>query len=151
MPLSGICGRADILDAPLPGGLGGTYAGHPLAVASALTVIDVIQEENLLEKGTHLGDKLQAMLNDLRTELPLISDVRGLGGMVAVEFRCPETGAPQGDFVKQVQQEALSKGLIILTCGPDANVIRFLFPLTISEELFDEALVILRNALLAKA
>lgn len=151
MPLSGICGRADILDAPLPGGLGGTYAGHPLAVASALAVIDVIQEENLLEKGTHLGDKLQAMLNDLRTELPLISDVRGLGGMVAVEFRCPETGAPQGDFVKQVQQEALSKGLIILTCGPDANVIRFLFPLTISEELFDEALVILRNALLAKA
>lgn len=151
MPLSGICGRADILDAPLPGGLGGTYAGHPLAVASALAVIDVIKEENLLEKGTHLGDKLQTMLNEIRAELPQISDVRGLGGMVAVEFRCPETGAPQADFVKKVQQEALSMGLIILTCGPDANVIRFLFPLTISEELFDEALVILRNALLAKA
>lgn len=149
MPLSGICGRADILDAPPPGGLGGTYAGHPLAIASALAVIDVIQDENLLERGAALGDKLQALLNELRQEVPLISDVRGLGAMVAVEFRCPESGLAQADFVKKVQQHALSKGLILLTCGPEANVIRFLFPLTISDELFDEALSILRKALLA--
>lgn len=149
MPLSGICGRAEVLDAPLPGGLGGTYAGHPLAVASALAVIDVIENEKLLEKGVALGDKLKATLNDLRAEVPFISEVRGLGAMVAVEFRCPETGAAQADFVKKVQQYALSKGLILLTCGPEGNVIRFLFPLTISEELFDEALAILREALLA--
>lgn len=149
MPLSGICGRAEVLDAPLPGGLGGTYAGHPLAVASALAVIDVIENEKLLEKGAALGDKLKATLNDLRAEVPFISEVRGLGAMVAVEFRCPETGAAQADFVKKVQQYALSKGLILLTCGPEGNVIRFLFPLTISEELFDEALAILREALLA--
>ena len=89
------------------------------------------------------------MLNELRAEVPVISDVRGLGAMVAVEFRCPKTGAPQSDFVKKVQQDALAKGLILLSCGPDANVIRFLFPLTIGEELFDEALGILRDALLA--
>lgn len=148
MPLSGICGRAEIMDAPLAGGLGGTYAGHPLAVASALAVIDVIQEEKLLTRGATLGDKLQATLNELRGEVPLISEVRGLGAMVAVEFRCPENGTPEADYVKKVQQYALSKGLILLTCGPDANVIRFLYPLTISDELFDEALSILRDALL---
>lgn len=149
MPLSGICGRSEVMDAPLPGGLGGTYAGHPLAIASALTVIDIMEEEDLLTKGAALGDKLQSTLNELRTEVPFISDVRGLGAMVAVEFRCPESHAPQADFVKKVQQTALSNGLILLTCGPDANVIRFLYPLTISDELFDEALAILHQALLS--
>lgn len=149
MPLSGICGRADILDAPLPGGLGGTYAGHPLAIASALAVIDVIKEEDLLTRGAALGDKLQAALNDLRTDIPLISEVRGQGAMVAVEFRCPESAKPRADYVKKVQQHALSKGLILLTCGPDANVIRFLFPLTISDELFDEGIAILKESMLA--
>lgn len=148
MPLSGICGRAEIMDTPLPGGLGGTYAGHPLALASALAVIDVMEEENLLARGATLGDKLQATLNEMRNEVSLISEVRGLGAMVAVEFRCPETAKPQADYVKKVQQHALSNGLILLTCGPDANVIRFLYPLTISDETFDEALGILRNALL---
>lgn len=149
MPLSGICGRSEVMDAPLPGGLGGTYAGHPLAIASALTVIDIMEEEDLLTKGAALGDKLQSTLNELRTEVPFISDVRGLGAMVAVEFRCPKSHAPQADFVKKVQQTALSNGLILLTCGPDANVIRFLYPLTISDELFDEALAILHQALLS--
>ncbi len=148
-PLSAVTGRAEIMDAPAPGGLGGTYAGNPLAVAAAHAVIDVMAEERLPERGARLGDRLQAELNGLRAAVPQISDVRGLGGMVAVEFARPDSGEPDADFTKRVQAEALQRGLILLTCGVDANVVRFLFPLTIPDALFDEALGILKDALRA--
>jgi 4-aminobutyrate aminotransferase len=150
-PLSAVCGRAEIMDAPAPGGLGGTYAGNPLATAAALAVIDVMAEERLPERGAALGEQLKAQLNALRARVPQIADVRGLGAMVAVEFNQPGTAEPDADFTKRVQAEALKRGLILLTCGVNANVVRFLFPLTIPQAVFDEALATLREAALAAA
>jgi 4-aminobutyrate aminotransferase len=148
VPLSAVVGKAEIMDAPAPGGLGGTYAGNPLAIASALAVIDVMQEEKLPQRGKALGDKLKATLEGWRKEVPQIADVRGLGAMVAVEFRNAD-GTPDAAYTSKVQAKAMKHGLILLTCGVDANVIRFLFPLTIEEKIFDEALDILKNAMKA--
>lgn len=146
MPLSGVVGRADVMDAAAPGGLGGTYAGNPLAVAAAHAVLDVIDEEKLAERATVLGDKLKAKLAALRAELPQIVDVRGPGAMVAAEFVDPHTRASDAAFTKRVQTLALERGLLLI-CGVDANVIRFLFPLTIEDAVFDEALGILESVL----
>jgi len=148
MPLSAVTGKAEIMDAPAPGGLGGTYAGNPLAIAAAHAVIDVMQDERLPERGQQLGDALKVALNGLCAEVPRISDIRGLGAMVAVEFSDPASGAPDADFAKRVQAHALKRGLILLTCGVDGNVIRFLFPLTIAQAHFDEALEVLKAALI---
>jgi 4-aminobutyrate aminotransferase len=148
VPLSAVTGRAEIMDAPAPGGLGGTYAGNPLAVAAAHAVIDVMAEEQLPQRGALLGDQLKALLTSLRAEVPQIADVRGLGAMVAVEF-ASAAGVPDAEMTKRVQAEALKRKLILLTCGVNANVVRFLFPLTTPQPVFDEALAILRAALLA--
>jgi 4-aminobutyrate aminotransferase len=148
MPLSGVCGRAEIMDAPAPGGLGGTYAGNPLAVAAAHAVLDVIAEERLTERAQALGDRLQLRLQGLRQAVPQIAEVRGLGAMVAVEFSDAK-GQPDAEFTKTVQTRALERGLLLLSCGSYGNVIRFLFPLTIEDTLFDEALDILEAALRA--
>jgi 4-aminobutyrate aminotransferase len=148
-PLSAVTGRADIMDAPAPGGLGGTYAGNPLAIAAAHAVIDVMRDEALPARGQKLGDALKARLNARRADVPQIRDVRGLGAMVAVQFNDAASGAPDAAFTKRVQAEALQRGLILLTCGVDYNVIRFLFPLTIPQALFDEALDVLDAALSA--
>jgi 4-aminobutyrate aminotransferase len=150
MPLSAVCGRAEVMDAPGPGGLGGTYAGNPLATASALAVLEVIEEEKLVERANALGSKLKHRLHELRSVVPQIGEVRGPGAMVAVEFMKPGSGEPDVDFTKQVQARALEKGLLLLTCGVYQNVIRFLFPLTMSDALMDEALDILESALRGK-
>lgn len=147
MPLSAVCGRAEIMDAPAPGGLGGTYAGNPLAVASALAVLDVIEEEKLVERAERLGQQLQEKLKSLRSSVPQIADVRGLGAMVAVEFMKPGTSEADPDFTKRVQAKAMDRGLLLLTCGVYNNVIRFLFPLTIPDGVMDEALTILETAM----
>lgn len=147
MPLSAVNGRAEIMDAPAPGGLGGTYAGNPLAVASALAVLDVMEEEKLVARGQRLGDKLQEHLKELRSAVPQIAEVRGVGAMVAVEFADPVTGKPDADYTKKVQQHALNNGLLLLSCGSYGNVIRFLFPLTIPDTVMDEALGILAKAI----
>ena len=149
VPLSAVTGKAEIMDAPLPGGLGGTYAGNPLAIAAAHAVIDVMREDKLPERGQRLGDKLKAVLESLRAEVPQIADIRGLGAMVAVEFNRAGTDTPDADVTKRVQAEALKRGLILLTCGVNANVLRFLFPLTIQEPVFDEAMDVLRAAMRA--
>jgi 4-aminobutyrate aminotransferase len=149
MPLSAVTGRAEIMDAPAPGGLGGTYAGSPMAIAAAHAVIDIMAEEKLPERGAVLGDKLKAMVEALRPRVPQIADVRGLGAMVAVEFNRAGTDEPDADFTKRVQAQAVQRGLILLTCGVNANVVRFLFPLTIGDAVFDEALAILSESLLA--
>lgn len=147
MPLSGVVGRADLMDAAAPGGLGGTYAGNPLAVASALAVLDVIDEEKLCERAVQLGDKLKARLEALRGEIPQLADIRGPGAMVAAEFLEPGTRTPDQAFVKRVQARALERGLLLLVCGTYGNVIRFLFPLTIQTAVFDEALGLLEEVL----
>ena len=151
VPLSAVTGRAEIMDAPAPGGLGGTYAGNPLAIAAAHAVIDVMAEERLPERGQRLGDQLKAQVEALRGEVPQIADIRGLGAMVAVEFNRVGTSEPDADMAKRVQTEALARNLILLTCGVNANVIRFLFPLTIQDAVFDEAMDILRASLRSAA
>jgi 4-aminobutyrate aminotransferase len=148
LPLSAVTGRAEIMDAPAPGGLGGTYAGNPLAIAAAHAVIDVMTEEKLPERGAMLGGQLQALLTGLRPQVPQIADVRGLGAMVAVEF-AQANGEPDAEITKRVQAEALKRKLILLTCGVNANVVRFLFPLTTPQAIFDEALGLLRESILA--
>lgn len=136
-PISGVVGRAEIMDAPNPGGLGGTYAGNPLAVAAAHAVIDVIEEEQLCERAHVLGSQLIKTLEQLKVTSSMIQDIRGLGSMVAVELEYAEQA-------KAIQEYAMSQGLLLLTCGKSANVIRFLYPLTIPAEQFQKALDILK-------
>ncbi|AHF77207.1 4-aminobutyrate aminotransferase [Sodalis praecaptivus] len=143
LPISGVAGRAEVMDAPAPGGLGGTYAGNPLAVAAALAVLDVIDEEQLCARAARLGDQLQDTLREMKRDCPAIADVRGLGSMVAVEFRDPVSGEPDAAFAQRIQQQALAQRLLLLTCGVDGNVIRFLYPLTIPETQFNAALALL--------
>jgi 4-aminobutyrate aminotransferase len=146
LPLSAVCGRAKVMDAPAPGGLGGTYAANPLAVAAAHAVFDTIENEGLLQRSTQLGAQLRAFLQEQRKHNPFIAEVRGLGSMIAVEF-CEPDAKPSAAMAQRVQQLALSRGLILLTCGVHANVIRFLYPLTVPAAQFDAALKILGETL----
>jgi 4-aminobutyrate aminotransferase len=148
MPLSGVVGRADVMDAAAPGGLGGTYAGNPLAVAAAHAVLDIIDSEALCDRAAALGERLKAKLTTLRASVPQIADVRGPGAMIAVEFCTPGAAdEPDAAFAKRVQARALERGLLLLVCGVYSNVVRFLFPLTIEDKVFDEALAILEDVL----
>lgn len=147
LPLSAVAGRAEVMDAPAPGGLGGTYAGNPLAVAAAHAVLDVIEEEKLCERANQLGKDLVEVLTHAKAHCPHIADIRAQGSMVAVEFQDPQTGAPSPEFTKQVQDKALQAGLLLLSCGVYGNVIRFLYPLTIPDEQFRKALDIIQRSL----
>jgi 4-aminobutyrate aminotransferase/(S)-3-amino-2-methylpropionate transaminase len=152
-PLSGVIGRAAIMDAADPGGLGGTYAGNPLACAAALAVLDVFEEENLLERSNAIGARVKARLETIRrsnTSVP-ISSIRGPGAMVAFDI-VKEAGAdePDADTTKKVVQRATQFGLILLSCGVNANTIRILVPLTASDTLVDEGLDLLDEALKAR-
>ncbi|GAL59390.1 4-aminobutyrate aminotransferase PuuE [Pseudescherichia vulneris NBRC 102420] len=147
MPLSAVSGRAEVMDAPAPGGLGGTYAGNPLAIASALAVLEVIEEEQLCERSRLLGEALVTELNNARANCPYIADVRALGSMVAVEFCDPQTGDPSPAFTQKVLAHALEAGLLLLSCGVYGNVIRFLYPLTIPDAQFRRALDIISRSL----
>ena len=151
LPLSAVTGRADIMDAPAPGGLGGTYAGSPLALAAARAALDVIDSEQLCQRAEALGARLCTCLHELAAVVPQLADVRALGAMVAAEFLDPATRMPDAAFARSVQQIAIEYGLILLTCGMHSNVLRFLFPLTIEDPVFDEALAILSAAMRAAA
>lgn len=145
--LSAVSGKAAIMDGPAPGGLGGTYAGNPLAIAASLAVLDVMAEERLPERAQKLGDQLIGHLIAQRAVYPQrMGDVRGLGAMVACEF-VDAKGAPDADTTKRVQMAALKRGLLLLTCGVYGNVIRFLFPLTIEDAVFAEGLAAFDAAL----
>ncbi|MFP1785162.1 4-aminobutyrate--2-oxoglutarate transaminase [Lonsdalea quercina] len=146
-PISGVVGRADVMDAPGPGGLGGTYAGNPLAVASALAVLDVIEEEQLCQRAQKLGATLVETLEQAKAHCPAIADIRARGSMVAVEFNDPQTGKPSAEITKKYQKAALDQGLLLLTCGVHGNVIRFLYPLTIPDAQFSQALTLLSRVL----
>ncbi|WP_432723419.1 4-aminobutyrate--2-oxoglutarate transaminase [Jeongeupia wiesaeckerbachi] len=144
-PLAGVCGRAEIMDAPAPGGLGGTYGGSPIGIAAALAVLDVIDEEQLCERADVIGGRIKARLAALRDDVPQIAEVRGVGAMVAAEFF--EHGQPAPAFVTALRSRALELGLILLSCGSDGNVVRFLCPLTIEDAVLDEALDVIERAL----
>lgn len=149
LPISAVTGRAEIMDAPNPGGLGGTYAGNPLGVAAAHAVLDVIEEEGLADRAERLGQRLKQRLASLRDDVPEIVDIRGPGLMNAVEFNVAGSDRPSPEFTNRVREEALARGLILLTCGIHANVIRFLPPLTVPDLVFEEALDILEDSVRA--
>ncbi|MGR7641090.1 4-aminobutyrate transaminase [Klebsiella aerogenes] len=145
MPLSGVVGNAQIMDAPAPGGLGGTYAGNPLAVAAAHAVLDIIDNEALCERAQFLGERLLATLQEVKGWCPALVEARGVGSMIAAEFFDPATGEPSAAIAQKIQQQALEQGLVLLTCGQYGNVIRFLYPLTIPDAQFSRALTILQS------
>ena len=148
VPLSAVIGKAEIMDSPVPGGLGGTYAGSPLGCAAGLAVLDVIKRERLAERALALGDRIVTRLRALQARYACIGEVRGLGMMVAMELvRNRRADAPDADLTKQLVQAAGRRGLVLLSCGIYSNVIRFLAPLTIGEQLLDEGLGLLEGAL----
>jgi 4-aminobutyrate aminotransferase len=142
-PLSAIVGRTDIMDASNPGGLGGTYAGNPVACAAAHTVLDIIKDEDLCARANAIGAIIQGRCRELaqRSNLNCIGDVRGLGAMCAVEFVKDSTsGEPAPELTAQVLKSGNERGLILLSCGTYGNVIRFLPPLTASDEIVNEGM-----------
>ncbi len=151
-PLSGVVGRAAIMDAPDPGGLGGTYAGSPLACAAALAVLEVIAEENLIERANVVGDRIKGELARIaqRNDTVPMSAIRGPGAMVAFDI-VKSRGAedPDADATKRVTAAALAEGLVLLSCGVYANTIRILMPLTISDEILAEGMGKLERALVS--
>ncbi len=149
LPISAVTGRAEVMDSPNPGGLGGTYAGNPLAIAAAHAVLDVIADEQLCDRATRLGQRLKQRLAGIASDVPEIADIRGPGFMNAVEFNIAGGDKPNPDMANRVREEALKRNLILLTCGVYGNVIRFLAPLTIQDNVFDEALDILEDSIRA--
>jgi 4-aminobutyrate aminotransferase/(S)-3-amino-2-methylpropionate transaminase len=149
-PISAVVGRAEVMDAPAPGGLGGTYAGSPLSCAAALAVLDVFEKEDLLQRSRQLGLRLTASLKAMAAKNPCIVDVRGLGAMVAIELcKGGNLSEPDADTAKRLTLEATRRGLILLSCGSYGNVIRILVPLTASDAIVDEGLAIMDASLTA--
>lgn len=145
-PLSGIVGKAEVMDSIAPGGLGGTYGGSPIACAAALGVLQAFEEEKLLERSKKVGETLTAELKALAKEYPTIGDVRGLGAMIAMEFFTQE-GKPDSEMPGKMLVKAREKGLILLSCGLYGNVVRILVPLTVPDEQLQKGLQIIRECM----
>jgi 4-aminobutyrate aminotransferase/(S)-3-amino-2-methylpropionate transaminase len=147
-PLAAVVGKAGIMDAPTPGGLGGTYAGSPVACAAALAVLDVMRDENLPERANRIGAIVTERLRSMQRSLKCIGEVRGLGGMIAMELvKDGDVHGPDAELTKALVQRAAVNGLVLLSCGLYGNVIRFLIPLTASDEIVAEGLDILERSL----
>lgn len=143
-PLAGVTGRADVMDAIAPGGLGGTYAGNPIACAAALAVLDIFEQENLLQKANTLGKTLRDGLMEIAETHREIGDVRGLGAMIAIElFENGDPGKPNATLTADIVARAREKGLILLSCGPYYNILRILVPLTIEASQIRQGLEII--------
>ncbi len=150
LPLAGVTGRAEIMDAPGPGGLGGTFAGNPLSCAAALAVLDLFERESLLERANELGDRFQTCAREWQCRWPIIGDVRGLGGMQAIELvKSQENKIPATEETKKITQYCYEHGLITITAGTYSNVIRILVPLVATDAQIDEGLKVLESALAA--
>ena len=153
MPLAGVIGRADLMDSVAPGGLGGTYAGNPLACAAALAVLDVFERENLLERSVAIGALIQSRLETFkgRADLLPINAIRGRGAMIAFDI-VKQAGEhePDADAAKRVTTRALQHGLVLLTCGINFNTVRILVPLTASDAIVKEGLDVIERALQRK-
>jgi 4-aminobutyrate aminotransferase/(S)-3-amino-2-methylpropionate transaminase len=150
LPLSGVVGRAEIMDDPHSGAIGGTFIGNPVALAAALAVLDVFEEEELVARAQVLGAAIRARMLDWQARWAQIGDVRGLGAMLAIELvRDPATKEPAPDVVERVVDEALQRGVILLKAGVDGNCIRFLGPLTTSDAELEDGLRAWEDALTA--
>ena len=152
LPLGAVTGRAEIMDAPGPGGLGGTFTGNPLACAAGLAVINMFEKKDLSHRANELGTRFQDRARKWQKLWPLVGDVRGLGAMQAMELvRSPETREPAPEETKQIMDYCYKHGLIALTAGSYSNVVRLLVPLVISDEQMDEGLDVLEAALYSVA
>lgn len=149
LPLSAVTGRAEIMDAPHAGGLGGTYGGNPLACAAALAAIETYEEDGLVERARSIGETIVSRFRDAAAADARIGDVRGRGAMIAIEFVDPETNEPDAALTGRIAKAAHAEGVVVLTCGTYGNVIRFLPPLTIPDALLDEGLDVVLQALAA--
>ena len=148
LPLAAVTGRAEIMDAPGVGGLGGTFAGNPLSCAAALAVLDLFERENLLARANELGAQFQRRAREWQRRWPIIGDIRGLGGMQAIELvQAQQTKTPASEETKKISQYCYQHGLITITAGSYSNVIRVLVPLVITNEQMDEALDVLESAI----
>jgi 4-aminobutyrate aminotransferase/(S)-3-amino-2-methylpropionate transaminase len=148
LPLSGVLGKTEIMDAPMLGGVGGTYVGNPVAQAAAVAVLDVIEEEGLLERSNAIGDAMRARMLGWQERWPAIGDVRGLGAMLAIELVAAD-GTPDSETASKVVEEALVRGLLLLKAGVAGNCIRVLVPLVVSNAELEEALAAWESALAA--
>jgi 4-aminobutyrate aminotransferase/(S)-3-amino-2-methylpropionate transaminase len=147
-PLAGVIGKAQIMDAPIAGGLGGTYAASAVSCAAALAVIEVMEQEKLPARAMHVGEVLTQRLRKLQAEFTCVGEVRGLGAMVAMELvRNRDANAPDADLAKALVQRAAANGLVLLSCGIYGNVIRLLVPLTASDAIINEGLDIIEKSL----
>jgi 5-aminovalerate/4-aminobutyrate aminotransferase len=145
-PLAGVCGKAEYMDAIAPGGLGGTYAGSPIACAAALAVMEVFEEEHLLDRSKAVGELIVTELKAIQAKYPVIGDVRALGAMIAIElFEGGDSHKPNAAAVSQVVAKARDKGLILLSCGTYGNVLRILVPLTAPDEQLKQGLAIIEE------
>lgn len=149
LPLAAVTGRAEIMDAAHAGGLGGTYGGNPIACAAALAAIEVFEHDGMVERAREIGVILTDRLGALQDADPRVGDVRGHGAMVAAEFVDPATGAPDAALTAAVAKACIAQGVIVLTCGTYGNVIRFLPPLSIGDDLLHEGLDVVAAALAA--
>ena len=153
-PLSAVCGKAAIMDAPAPGGLGGTYAGSPIACAAGLAAMDIYEQENLCARANEIGEIMRKSLADMRerNKLRCMGEIRGLGAMVALELvQDGDASKPDAALTKALVQAAARRGLLILSCGVRSNVIRFLAPLTAPDAIVREGLGLLEQSLLEVA
>jgi 4-aminobutyrate aminotransferase/(S)-3-amino-2-methylpropionate transaminase len=152
LPLAAVTGRAEIMDAPGVGGLGGTYGGNPLACAAALAVIETLERENLPARAEQIGTRFDARAREWKKRWPLIGDVRGLGAMRALELVRPgATREPAKEETDKVLRHCLEHGLILVSAGSYGNVIRLLMPLVITDQEFDEGLQVMEDALMSVA
>src|SRR6266571_479308 len=152
LPLAAVTGRAEIMDAPGVGGLGGTFAGNPLSCAAANAVLDLFEREDLLSRANSLGEQFHKRAQEWKTRFEIIGDVRGLGAMQAIELvKSRETREPAPEETKQITQYCYEHGLITITAGTYGNVIRVLVPLVITDEQLNEALDVLEDAIASVA
>jgi 4-aminobutyrate aminotransferase/(S)-3-amino-2-methylpropionate transaminase len=141
LPLSGVLGKAEIMDAPGDSAVGGTYVGNPVAQAAALAVLDVFEEEGLVDRAARIGEVVRGRMTAWQERFPQIGDVRGLGAMLALELvRDPATKEPAPELASRVAEEAARRGLLLLKAGVHGNCIRVLCPLVIADSELDEAL-----------
>ena len=148
LPLAAVTGRAEVMDAPGIGGLGGTFSGNPVSCAAALAVLDLFERENLLGRSNELGERFQRRARHWQRRWPIVGDVRGLGGMQAIELvQSQEAKSPAADETKKISQYCYEHGLITITAGTYSNVIRVLVPLVITNEQMDEAMDVLESAI----
>jgi 4-aminobutyrate aminotransferase / (S)-3-amino-2-methylpropionate transaminase / 5-aminovalerate transaminase len=146
LPLAGVTGRAELMDAVHPGGLGGTFGGNPVACAAALGAIETMGKEDLPAAARRIGDIMLPRLHRMAEQHPVIGDVRGRGAMIAIELVRPGTLEPDPAATAQVAKACHAAGLLVLTCGTFGNVLRFLPPLVMPEELLNEGLSVLEDA-----